>query len=187
MARQWSRSFIRLVDFFSQRSHENGTAFFGFSDYFGVSVGMQRKARQWICLLVVCNLFVALSVGMYLQEKPERLYFSRAEIYTRKGHCISTHTSDSGLIRIGTLCVGVLDDGRWKNCQASWRLPLDYVYICRGFKGNLSRLNDLFEMKQVILDSSLSEGYREMLIKECQLLKISYTDLSVQGSYSIEL
>lgn len=151
------------------------------------SAGMQRKARQWICLLVVCNLFVALSVGMYLQEKPERLYFSRAEIYTRKGHCISTHTSDSGLIRIGTLCVGVLDDGRWKNCQASWRLPLDYVYICRGFKGNLSRLNDLFEMKQVILDSSLSEGYREMLIKECQLLKISYTDLSVQGSYSIEL
>lgn len=151
------------------------------------SAGMQRKARQWICVLVVCNLFVALSVGMYLQEKPERLYFSRAEIYTRKGHCISTHTSDSGLIRIGTLCVGVLDDGRWKNCQASWRLPLDYVYICRGFKGNLSRLNDLFEMKQVILDSSLSEGYREMLIKECQLLKISYTDLSVQGSYSIEL
>lgn len=151
------------------------------------SAGMQRKARQWICLLVVCNLFVALSVGMYLQEKPERLYFSRAEIYTRKGHCISTHTSDSGLIRIGTLYVGVLDDGRWKNCQASWRLPLDYVYICRGFKGNLSRLNDLFEMKQVILDSSLSEGYREMLIKECQLLKISYTDLSVQGSYSIEL
>ena len=151
------------------------------------SAGMQRKARQWICLLVVCNLFVALSVGMYLQEKPERLYFSRAEIYTRKGHCISTHTSDSGLIRIGTLCVGVLDDGRWKNCQASWRLPLDYVYICRGFKGNLSRLNDLFEMKQVILESSLSEGYREMLIKECQLLKISYTDLSVQGSYSIEL
>lgn len=151
------------------------------------SAGMQRKARQWICLLVLCNLFVALSVGMYLQEKPERLYFSRAEIYTRKGHCISTHTSDSGLIRIGTLCVGVLDDGRWKNCQASWRLPLDYVYICRGFKGNLSRLNDLFEMKQVILDSSLSEGYREMLIKECQLLKISYTDLSVQGSYSIEL
>lgn len=151
------------------------------------SAGMQRKARQWICLLVVCNLFVALSVGMYLQEKPERLYFSRAEIYTRKGHCISTHTSDSGLIRIGTLCVGVLDDGRWKNCQASWRLPLDYVYICRGFKGNLLRLNDLFEMKQVILDSSLSEGYREMLIKECQLLKISYTDLSVQGSYSIEL
>lgn len=155
--------------------------------YFCWSAGLHRKARHWICLLMVCNLFVALSVGMYLQEKPERLYFSRAEIYTRKGHCISTHTSDSGLMRIGALRVGVLNDGRWKTCQTPWRLPLDYAYICRGFKGSLSHLNDLFELRKVILDSSLSEGYRETLIKECQLLKISYTDLSAQGSYSIEL
>lgn len=155
--------------------------------YFCWSAGLHRKARLWICLLMACNLFVALSVGMYLQEKPERLYFSRAEIYTRKGHCISTHTSDSGLMRIGALRVGVLNDGRWKTCQTPWRLPLDYAYICRGFKGSLSHLNDLFELRKVILDSSLSEGYRETLIKECQLLKISYTDLSAQGSYSIEL
>lgn len=155
--------------------------------YFCWSAGLHRKARHWICLLMACNLFVALSVGMYLQEKPERLYFSRAEIYTRKGHCISTHTSDSGLMRIGALRVGVLNDGRWKTCQTPWRLPLDYAYICRGFKGSLSHLNDLFELRKVILDSSLSEGYRETLIKECQLLKISYTDLSAQGSYSIEL
>lgn len=151
------------------------------------SAGLHRKARHWICLLMACNVFVALSVGMYFQAKPERLYFSRAEIYTRKGHCVSTHTSDSGLIRIGALRVGLLNDGRWKTCKTSWRLPLDYAYICRGFKGDLSHLNDLFELKMVILDASLSEGYREMLIKECQLLKISYSDLSVQGSYSIEL
>lgn len=90
-------------------------------------------------------------------------------------------------MRIGALRVGVLNDGRWKTCQTPWRLPLDYAYICRGFKGSLSHLNDLFELRKVILDSSLSEGYRETLIKECQLLKISYTDLSAQGSYSIEL
>lgn len=151
------------------------------------SAGIHRKARHWISLLGVCNLFVAMSCGMYFQARPPKLYFSRAKVYTRQGYSISTHTSASGLMRIGTLYIGVLNDGRWKTCETSWRLPLDYVYICRGFKGDLSHLNDLFEVKQVILDASLSEGYREMLIKECQLLKISYTDLSVQGSYSVEL
>lgn len=63
----------------------------------------------------------------------------------------------------------------------------EFAYICRGFKGNLTRLNELFEIHQVILDASLSSGYRERLIKECQLLKISYTDLSVCGSYSVVL
>ena len=100
---------------------------------------------------------------------------------------MSTHTSDSGLMQIGNIRVGLLDDDRWSTCRASWRLPLDYAYICRGFKGNLTRLNELFEIHQVILDASLSSGYRERLIKECQLLKISYTDLSVCGSYSVVL
>ena len=124
---------------------------------------------------------------MYCQPSSERLYFFRSEIYTRKGYHVDTHTSDSGLMQIGKLYIGLLDDGRWKTCESPYRLPLDYAYICKGFKGNLTHLNNLFVLRQVVLDASLSEGYRKMLIKECQLLKISYTDLSVRGSYSIEL
>lgn len=149
--------------------------------------GVHRRARQWIFLLLVGNCFVGWGCGMYCQPSSERLYFFRSEIYTRKGYHVDTHTSDSGLMQIGKLYIGLLDDGRWKTCESPYRLPLDYAYICKGFKGNLTHLNNLFVLRQVILDASLSEGYRKMLIKECQLLKISYTDLSVRGSYSIEL
>ena len=149
--------------------------------------GIHRKASDWIRLLMVCNLFVVVSCVEYTGEAPEQLYFFRSEIYTRKRDCVSTHRSETGLLCIRNVHIAVLDDARWRTCESLSRLPLEYAYICRGFKGSLSQLDKLFVIRQVILDSSLSDAFREKLIRECQLLKISYTDLSVQGSYSVVL
>lgn len=95
--------------------------------------------------------------------------------------------SSDGLFQVDSLRIGLMKTGRWRGKSSDVRLPLDYVYICRGFRGNLAELNRLFVVRRVIIDSSLSDGYREALIRECQLLKISYTDLSVSGSCSIIL
>lgn len=149
--------------------------------------GIHRKASDWIRLLMVCNLFVVVSCVEYTGEAPEQLYFFRSEVYTRKKDCVSTHRSETGLLCIRNVHIAVLDDARWRTCESSLRLPLEYAYICRGFKGSLSQLDKLFVIRQVILDSSLSDAFREKLIRECQLLKISYTDLSVHGSYSVVL
>lgn len=149
--------------------------------------GIHRKASDWIRLLMVCNLFVVVSCVEYTGEAPEQLYFFRSEVYTRKRDCVSTHRSETGLLCIRNVHIAVLDDARWRTCESSLRLPLEYAYICRGFKGSLSQLDKLFVIRQVILDSSLSDAFREKLIRECQLLKISYTDLSIHGSYSVVL
>lgn len=149
--------------------------------------GIHRKASDWIRLLMVCNLFVVVSCVEYTGKAPEQLYFFRSEVYTRKRDCVSTHRSETGLLCIRNVHIAVLDDARWRTCESSLRLPLEYAYICRGFKGSLSQLDKLFVIRQVILDSSLSDAFREKLIRECQLLKISYTDLSVHGSYSVVL
>ena len=149
--------------------------------------GIHRKASDWIRLLMVCNLFVVVSCVEYTGKAPEQLYFFRSEVYTRKRDCVSTHRSETGLLCIRNVHIAVLDDARWRTCESSLRLPLEYAYICREFKGSLSQLDKLFVIRQVILDSSLSDAFREKLIRECQLLKISYTDLSVQGSYSVVL
>ncbi len=149
--------------------------------------GIHRKASDWIRLLMVCNLFVVVSCVEYTGEAPEQLYFFRSEVYTRKKDCVSTHSSETGLLCIRNVHIAVLDDGRWRTCESLSRFPLEYAYICKGFKGSLSQLDKLFVIRQVILDSSLSDAFREKLIRECQLLKISYTDLSVHGSYSVVL
>ena len=149
--------------------------------------GIHRKASDWIRLLMVCNLFVVVSCVEYTGEAPKQLYFFRSEVYTRKRDCVSTHRSETGLLCIRNVHIAVLDDARWRTCESLSRLPLEYAYICRGFKGSLSQLDKLFVIRQVILDSSLSDAFREKLIRECQLLKISYTDLSIHGSYSVVL
>lgn len=149
--------------------------------------GIHRKASDWIRLLMVCNLFVVVSCVEYTGEAPEQLYFFRSKVYTRKKDCVSTHSSETGLLCIRNVHIAVLDDGRWRTCESLSRFPLEYAYICKGFKGSLSQLDKLFVIRQVILDSSLSDAFREKLIRECQLLKISYTDLSVHGSYSVVL
>lgn len=149
--------------------------------------GRHRRACDWIRLLVTCNLLVFVSCTKYLEENPERLYFFRSEIYVRKKDCVSIYRPDTGLMCIRNVHIALLNDGRWNSCESSSRFPLEYAYICKGFRGSLSQLGKLFVIRQVVLDSSLSDIFREKLIKECQLLKISYTDLSVQGSYSIAL
>lgn len=149
--------------------------------------GIYRKAHDWIRLLTACSAFVLFCWCKQFQSVPEYLYFFRSEVYTGKGHSVSVHTSDTGLMRIKNIRVGIFDDDSWKGCESLHKLPLDYAYVCRGFKGSLKQLHKLFSIRRVILDASLSDGYRKMLIKECQLLKISYTDLSARGSYSIVL
>lgn len=149
--------------------------------------GIHRKASDWIRLLAVCNLFVAVSCVEYAGDEPEQLYFFRSQVYTRKKDYVSTHRSETGLLCIRNVHIAVFNDARWRTCESPLRFPLEYAYVCKGFKGSLSQLDKLFVIRQVVLDSSLNDTFREKLIRECQLLKISYTDLSVQGSYSVVL
>lgn len=146
-----------------------------------------KYARTPIRILAVSVVFLAVCWYERAKPSPCHLCFFRSEVYARQGRTLSLLCSSDGLFRIDSLKVGVMKSGRWRDKMSETRLPLDFVYICRGFKGNLAALNRLFVIREVVLDSSLSDNYRESLIRECRLLKISYTDLSVSGSCLILL
>ena len=111
--------------------------------------GIHRKASDWIRLLAVCNLFVAVSCVEYVGDAPEQLYFFRSEVYTRKKDCVSTHHSETGLLCIRNIHVAVLNDARWRMYESSSRFPLEYAYICKGFKGKaFCSLDKLFAIRQ---------------------------------------
>ena len=80
-----------------------------------------------------------------------------------------------------------MKDSQWSNKEAEFKRNLDYVYIARGFKGNISDLLNVFNIRTVILDSSLSEKYRKYLIEDCIKMKIPFYEISEQGSYKILL
>ena len=75
----------------------------------------------------------------------------------------------------------------WRKQKALSPLHVDYAYICRGFYGSVADLKRLFQIKQVVLDTSLEDSYREKLKRECEIYGLNYIDMSEKGSYAILL
>lgn len=81
----------------------------------------------------------------------------------------------------------LLNDNRWHNTVASVPYFIDYLYLSKGFSGNIKQLTDIFSIKQIILDSSLPAYLRQRLGNECQQLNIPCHDLQEEGYLQISL
>ena len=84
-----------------------------------------------------------------------------------------------------TVCL--LTDSRWRNKTADKPLLIDYLYVCKGYRGRLAELKTLFTIKKVILDSSLNTGRLTELKDECRLLGLDFISISEKGSLYIDL
>lgn len=83
--------------------------------------------------------------------------------------------------------VCLLHDARWKNKTAIHPIPVDYLYISKGYEGGIREFSSLFSVRTVVLDASLPGYYQERIINECISLGISYFSLSEKGSVCILL
>lgn len=83
--------------------------------------------------------------------------------------------------------VCMLDDNFWNNKKAGKPLEVDYMYLCKGYKGKIAPLEKVFKMKRIVLDASLGAYRLENLKKECDTLHIDYIDMSEKGSFRILL
>ncbi len=70
--------------------------------------------------------------------------------------------------------VCMLNDNRWRFQVADAPMTIDYMYVSRGYKGDLSELSGLFNIRKVIVDSSLSPYYRDRILADCRKLQIPY-------------
>lgn len=86
------------------------------------------------------------------------------------------------LIQFHDKRICLVSDNRWQSFISDAPMPIDYLYLCRGFNGNLEELLNLFVAKQVILDSSLSSYWQDRYEAECKRLGKRYISLSKKGS-----
>lgn len=84
-----------------------------------------------------------------------------------------------------TICM--INDDTWRNKTSDKPLYIDYLYICKGYKGKLVWLMPLFNAQKVVIDSSVSDYHREAYKKECRLLGMEFVSLSEKGAYQIAL
>lgn len=80
--------------------------------------------------------------------------------------------------------VCMVTDNRWKQQRTDdgAACRVDYLYICKGYTGQLAALTRLFLPGCVILDSSLSDYRRNCLKEECQQNHLHFISLSDEGS-----
>lgn len=78
----------------------------------------------------------------------------------------------------------MVTDNRWKQQRTDDGAVcrVDYLYICKGYTGQLAALTRLFLPGCVILDSSLSDYRRKRLKEECQQNHLHFISLSDEGS-----
>ena len=72
-----------------------------------------------------------------------------------------------GLLYAPGMTLLMLHDDTWNKRTSATRFKLDYLYLCRGYKGRLDDLSMMFKPKCVILDASLGDYYSKIYRGEC--------------------
>lgn len=146
-----------------------------------------RSSRKLMATLLFFNLLLGDILYTSLHADPPCILFMRQGVYLRNGHSISQQRSDTQLFEIGGKRVALLNDARWQRKASSTRLPLEYIYICRGFRGDVNSLLRLFTLNTVVLDEDLYPEYKKRLQAECTSLGLKCIDMPDQGYFSVEL
>ena len=91
------------------------------------------------------------------------------------------------ILTYGGKRICLLNDNRWRGKSATHPLPIDYLYISRGYHGGITELTSLFHIRTVILDGSLSPYFHKKITADCSKLGIRYHLLEREGHIQVLL
>jgi len=94
---------------------------------------------------------------------------------------------DNQIVTFAGVRIGLLNDNRWRYKESLKKLRLDYLYVSTGFQGRLEEVLQLFDIGEVIIDSSLSDFYRQRIEQECLSKNIPMYRMSERGILCVEL
>ena len=92
-----------------------------------------------------------------------------------------------GIIKWRDKKVCVISSNEWTRRETRQKLDIDYMYIAKGYTGNIQTLLNFFQCKKIVFDGSLSDYRIEKLTSECKARGIEYIDLDEKGSWQILL
>lgn len=75
--------------------------------------------------------------------------------------------------------------GKWKSMTASSPLDLDAVIVTKRFHGSISRLQELYRFKRIIISGAMYKDDIGQLLHESDSLSIAVYQLGSQGAYCI--
>lgn len=150
-----------------------------------------RKGKSLFLITSLSSLLILMLSGLY-------------ELHSNKNSLIVNQTTSKVIYYVGynkkeinsdtknqliSLCgktYFILNEDKWK-CVDSQNLKkdIDYLHISSCEPISLISLSRIFNIKKVILDSSLPVFHTKRLILECEKLRIPYHDISNDGTIRI--
>lgn len=146
---------------------------------------LSPSRKSLITVLCGINLFIGFSGCLYyMKEESFQLILAHSQVKVSPQKDVWQQDS---IYHYKGMNICVLVDNRWRSRSVDSLLDIDYMYLCKGFKGKIAPLQKKIKIRKVILDASLG-GYRLNLLKdECRGLGLDYIDMSPKGSYRILL
>ena len=152
-------------------------------------VRVLQVGMVFVLLLVVSQIYCLVSDRrqMYVCDSfgnPEVGFVCHGKTVCRISHDDWAETD--GLLSVGGKTVLMLDSDKWSYRISEKRLNVDYVVICKGFKGHLNDVESLFETQNWVLHSSLTDFWRRRYIGELGEMKITPFDMKKSGMLDVE-
>lgn len=86
----------------------------------------------------------------------------------------------NGLVTFAGRRIALIADEHWGEQAAI--VPVDCIWLCRGFLGSIEELLTVYPSRYVILDATLYQSSRERVKRECRKAGVRYIDLLQQGA-----
>lgn len=124
----------------------------------------------------------------YVAESFWQKKLTAAPLWVAGDFCDDAVAARKGLVRVrGGVSFLLLADNRWDGMAAKERADVDYLYVCRGFTGDLQSLSWLFRPRRVVLDASLWDSDRRRHAAVCRALGWPVYDMREEGALRIPL
>lgn len=150
-------------------------------------LGLIRKESKLLILSLSCFfiLIVVSNFNRWTQWDSLSVYYNRQhpdiQFYVKNLEYHRQQVEQNELLDLKGTRYLLLAEDVWKERKSEFKFRLDYLHIV-GNSVSLFSIIQKFDVKHVIIDSSLPNKTKDRLVFECEKLRIPYYDVSHNGT-----
>lgn len=135
-----------------------------------------RKPHFYRCKWLLCSCILCIGTMLYHKVQTPTLYWEigRGKVAIIEKHRRIFLSPQADIYSYHRLHCALFRNTQWQYKSSTKKLPLQYAYIRRGFRGKIQYLQTLFAIQEVVLDTSLPPTQLHSLKKECESLGLPF-------------
>jgi len=141
-------------------------------------------ALSSILLIIGINLYTRIGQkdSLIVYNKPQNTYIRYFAGYKKQE---IENPPKNELLHLNGVSYLILRDDKWKTKTSANKFNVDYLHLCANNGVSLYSLHEKFNIKKIVLDSSLSNRNLKRFVSECEKLRIPYYDVKENGALRI--